>query len=72
MNAIDYDDLDRRFTAHAVDADQIECMESVRRAGHAMAVAVLQAAPKGRETALALTKIEEAMFWANSGIAREE
>lgn len=37
-----------------------------------MALAVMQVAPEGRERSLALTKIEEAVMWANTGIAREE
>lgn len=68
---INYEDLNRRFTAHSVDADAVECMQSVRDAGRAMAVKVRQVAPEGRESALALTKIEEAVFWANAAIARE-
>lgn len=68
---IDYKDLDHRFSAHAVDADGASCLEAVRAAGRAMALAVLQTAPVGRERSLALTKIEEAVFWANAGIARE-
>jgi len=37
-----------------------------------MTVKVLQVAPDSRERSLALTKIEEAVFWANAAIAREE
>lgn len=68
---VDYEDLNRRFTAHSVDSDAVECMQSVRDAGRAMAVRVCQVTPEGRERALALTKIEEAVFWANAATARE-
>jgi len=68
---IDYAELDHRFKAHAVDADLVTCLEAVRAAGRRMAVSVSQVAPVGRELSLALTKIEEAVFWANAGIARE-
>lgn len=71
MSGIDYDELDRRFTAHKVDADSVTCMEDVRGQGRALALAVLRVVPEGREQAVALTKIEEAVFWANAGIARE-
>lgn len=69
---IDYAELDRRFTAHEVDADVVTCLDAVRAAGRSMAVSVSQVAPVGRELSLALTKIEEAVFWANAAIAREE
>jgi hypothetical protein len=32
--------------------------------------AVLDLVPPGREQSLAFTALEEAMFWANAGIAR--
>jgi hypothetical protein len=69
---IDYAELDRRFSGHYVSEDAVTCLDAVRAAGRAMAVAVCQVAPEGRERALALTKIEEAVFWANAGIARTD
>ena len=68
---IPYEEFDKRFNFHAADADAATCPEAVRAAARDMAVRVTQVAPEGRELALALTKIEEAMFWANAAIARE-
>lgn len=68
---IDYEDLDVRFNYHAPDEDRITRHQAVREAARRMAVAVLQVTEPGREQALALTKIEEAMFWANASVARE-
>ncbi len=68
---IDYDALDVRFKHHAPDADAITCHEAVREAARRMAVAVVSVAPESRERSLAMTKIEEAMMWANAAIARE-
>ena len=44
--------------------------EQVRSGCLGLAELVLSVVPSGREQSLALTKIEEAMFWANAGIAR--
>jgi len=68
---VDYDDLDRRMGYHPADADRATLHQSVREAARRMAVTISQDVPEGRERALALTKVEEAMFWANAGIARE-
>jgi hypothetical protein len=32
---------------------------------------ILSLTPQGREQALAITKLEEAMFWANAAVARD-
>lgn len=37
-----------------------------------LAELIEQVVPEGREKSLALTKTEEAMFWANAGISRKE
>ncbi|MEW2127100.1 hypothetical protein AB0891_25610 [Streptomyces sp. NPDC007259] len=63
--------MDRRFNHHAPDEDDVTRHEAVRQAARAMAELVVQVTPEGREQALALTNIEQAMFWANAAVARE-
>ena len=63
-------DLENRFTHHAPNAERIRNHEGIREGALLFAKLVLACVPAGREQALALTKLEEAMFWANAGIAR--
>lgn len=42
----------------------------LRTAAREMMMAVAELVPEGREQSLAITKIEEAMMWANAGIGR--
>ncbi|MER7726403.1 hypothetical protein [Streptomyces sp. NPDC096323] len=42
----------------------------MRQACRHLADQINEQVPAGREQALALTKVEEAMFWANAAIAR--
>lgn len=65
-------EINRRFTYHAPKASQPERYVALREAGKELATLILQCVPESREQALALTKIEEAIFWANAGIARNE
>lgn len=65
-------DLDIRFTYHAPKPGQPERYGQLRASGKALAELALQLCPPSRETSLALTKIEEAIFWANAAIARNE
>ena len=64
-------DLDLRFGYHKpANAAIVKMHEEARGAMGAAAAVVMALVPKGREQALALTKLEEAMMWANAGIAR--
>lgn len=65
-------DLDSRFDYHAADAAKALRHQEVRSALKEMARMVLELVPAGREQSLALTALEEAMMWANAGIARAE
>lgn len=64
-------DLDNRFDFHpATTEEKKNEHSSIRMAAKALAEKVEAEVPPGREQALAITKIEEAMFWANAAIAR--
>ena len=64
--------IENDFTYHAPTGDKGEHHQWVRDAGKSFAKTVLDCCPEGREQSLDLTKIEEAVFWANAAIARKE
>lgn len=65
-------DLDNRFTHHPPAPDQVVRYETLRRLGLELATAIVKSAPPGREQALALTNLEQAVMWTNAAIARHE
>jgi hypothetical protein len=65
-------DLGNRFTYHAPKGDQTQRYEIIRERAHHYAHTLVTHAPASRELSLALTKLEEAVFWANAAIARNE
>ena len=69
---MDVKDLENRFTHHAPKGDQAERYVLLRGLGKSMAGAIDEACPESREKSLAITKIEEAVMWANASISRNE
>lgn len=63
----------RNFTHH-VPKDETVCRrhEAVREACKRAATELYSVAPDCRERSLAMTKLEEAMMWANAAIARNQ
>lgn len=70
MSALDT--IERNFTYHAPHGDQVERYGEIRAGGKRLAELIAAACPDSRERALAFTKLEEAIFWANASIARNE
>lgn len=64
--------LAHRFQFHPADADNTKDKhESVRNVCLLAADTIVQlTGPPSREQSTAVTKLEEAMFWANAAIAR--
>jgi len=63
-------DMDNRFTYHAPDDRQTEYYQQVRSKALGLARFLVKASPECRERSLAITKLEEAVFWANAAVAR--
>jgi hypothetical protein len=72
-----YDQLKERisndFTYHSPKMDQANRYGDIRAKGREFAMLLLETVPfETREFSMALTKLEEAVFWANAAIARNE
>lgn len=65
-------DLENRFVYHAPKGNQVERYAEIRKKLLESAVFLMNHCPQSRELSLAMTKLEEAMFWANASIARNE
>ncbi len=65
------DDIELRFDHHRPSSNAvIELHGDVRYACATVAIKLVREVPPCRELSLALTKLEEAMMWANAAIAR--
>jgi len=64
--------VENNFTYHSPKGDQQERYVSLREAGKTLAMVILHTCPDSRERSLAITKLEEAIMWANAAIARNE
>ena len=67
---IDNKELAIRFTYHPPVGDQVNIYEQIRKEAGLFAESIRNQTPECREQSLAITKIEESVFWANASIAR--
>ena len=68
----DWERLQQDFIYHSPITDQAARYAQIRSKAKGLAEFIIKSCPKSRELSLALTKIEEAVFWANAAIARNE
>jgi hypothetical protein len=70
VTLLDPHDLENRFTYHAPKIGQSEVYEHVRDMAHDFAKHLVNVCPPSRELSLAITALEESVFWSNAAIAR--
>lgn len=65
-------EIERRFNHHAPrTAERVAQHEQVRAILRGAAEQLAEVLPAGREAALAFTHLEDALMWANAGVARQ-
>jgi len=64
--------VERNLTHHAPHGSQTSRYDSIRAQVRVLAHRLLTFCPPSRELSLSLTHLEEAVFWANASIARNE
>ena len=70
---MDLTDIANRFDFHPADTpERQKAHENVRHMFKQVALNLNAWLVEGHEKSLAVTRLEEAMFWANASIARQE
>ncbi len=66
-------DIENRFAFHAATTEEKrDAHTSIRQECRRLADDLNNRLPEGREKVVAITKLEEVMFWANAALARQE
>lgn len=68
---MDAKDIETRFTYHAPRPEDIPVYKFFRDQAHIFADKINSMLPDGREKSLAITKLEEVVFWVNAALARK-
>lgn len=63
--------IDTRFDHNVPTPERAARHVAVRAACKQLAAEIVERTPVGREQSLAITALEETLFWANAAIARE-
>lgn len=69
---IELAELRRNFSHHAPKGDQSERYVKLREKAKELAELALGLCPNSRERSLGMTNLEQATFWFNASIARNE
>lgn len=64
------DRIDNDFTYHPPTNEMIPKFQEIRDEAKVLAILIDTLVPDGREKSVALTNLDEVVFWANAGIAR--
>ena len=72
MPVIDRTEIERRLSYYAPDDAKRAKHELAREVYKDLGNFIADAIPESREKSLAVTALEESMFWANAALARPE
>lgn len=64
-------EIEHRFTYHPPTGDQPDKYGKIRTRAKDYAILLTHLCPESRELSIALTKLDEVVFWANAAIARK-
>ena len=64
------EEIEKNFTFHPLKDGQPELYNSIRDKAKQLAYTIKDVCPDSREKSLAMTKLEEALMWANASLAR--
>lgn len=62
--------IENNFKHHTPKEGQPAKYEAIRNKAKELAVLIDEEVPNSREKALAMTNLEQAVMWANAGVAR--
>lgn len=66
------EDIENRFSFHPATLSTAHVHDKVRARCKSLAESLNEILPEGREKALAITHLEETMFWGNAAVARKK
>lgn len=67
---MDNTEIEKRFTFHPATPEKAETYETIRGNAKQLAHLLHSVAPDSRELSLALTALDEVVFWSNAAVAR--
>ena len=71
MSGEQTNEIERRFNYRPPTPDKVQLHEALRAQARTLAHDWSSKLPEGREKALALTALQEALMWANTAVATE-